>query len=80
MAGRPGRPGADQVAERGPITERRFALKSGQEVELGIGQPAWASVTPIDDGTRRVATDGMRAIYDPDGLLAKLQHAWGRPG
>jgi predicted nucleotidyltransferase len=63
----------------GPITERRFALKSGLEVELGVARPGWASVTPVDDGTRRVATDGMRTIYDPDGLLAKLEHACRRP-
>jgi hypothetical protein len=57
----------------GVITERRFALPSGLEVELGIGKPDWASTSPVDDGTRRVVTDGIRAIYDPDRLLAKLQ-------
>lgn len=56
----------------GAITERRFRLPSGLEVELGVGQPSWASVTPVDEGTRRVATDGLRALYDPDGLLEEL--------
>jgi uncharacterized protein len=56
----------------GPITERRFALRSGLEVELGIATPAWASVDPLDRGTRKVVSDGMRALYDPDRLLALL--------
>jgi predicted nucleotidyltransferase len=28
----------------GAITERRFALQSGLEIDLGVGTPAWASV------------------------------------
>ena len=72
----------------GAITERRFALPSGLEVELGIGTPAWASVDPLDAGTRRVVSDGMRVLHDPDGLLALLvatvlacaDHPGGTPG
>jgi predicted nucleotidyltransferase len=56
----------------GGITERRFALRSGLEIELGVGTPAWASVNPLDHGTRKVVSDGMRVLYDPDGLLAAL--------
>ena len=56
----------------GVITERRFALPSGLEVEVGIGTPAWAAVDPLDAGTRKVVSDGMRVLYDPDRLLAGL--------
>ncbi|MDX6590016.1 MAG: uncharacterized protein QOI84_1290 [Solirubrobacterales bacterium] len=63
------------TAEWGPLTERRFALRSGLEVELGIGAPAWASLRPVDAGTRRVVSDGMRVLYDPEGLLAALAAA-----
>ena len=56
----------------GAVTEGRVALRSGLEVELGVGRPAWASVDPLDSGTRRVASDGMRVLHDPDGLLALL--------
>ena len=59
----------------GPITERRFVTSSGLEVELGIGTPGWASVTPVDAGTLRVVNDGARPLYDPDGLLAALLDA-----
>jgi uncharacterized protein len=54
------------------ITERRFALASGFEVDLGIGSLAWASFDPLDAGTRKVVFDGIRVLYDPDGLLATL--------
>jgi len=56
----------------GALTERRFRLPSGLEVDLAVGRPSWASVTPVDDGTRRVTTDGLMALYDPDGLLGTL--------
>jgi predicted nucleotidyltransferase len=63
----------------GAVTERRFALPSGLEVELGVGRPSWARVGPVDKGTRRVVTDGMRVLYDPDGLLTKLLAECQRP-
>lgn len=56
----------------GVITERRFAMSSGLEVDLAVGPLGWASVQPLDPGTRRVVRDGMRVLYDPDGLLAAL--------
>lgn len=56
----------------GAITERRLRTPADLEVDIGIGQPAWASITPIDPGTAGVVTDGMRVIHDPDGLLSEL--------
>lgn len=61
-----------KTANWGAITERRFAMRSGLEVELGVGAPAWASVNPVDDGTRQVISDAMRILYDPEGLLGRL--------
>lgn len=61
-----------RTASWGAITERRFALPSGLEIELGVGTPTWAAVDPVDAGTRRVVTDGIRVLYDPDGLLTAL--------
>jgi len=56
----------------GAITELRFRLRDGLQVELGIGRPSWASISPVDDGTRRVVTDGCVAVHDPDALLDQL--------
>jgi hypothetical protein len=59
----------------GAVIERRLALASGLEVELGIGSPSWAATEPVDPGTRKVVIDWMRALYDPEDLLATLAAA-----
>ncbi len=56
----------------GVVWSRHMHLSSGQEVELSFGALSWASVTPIDAGTRQVMSDGHRILYDPDGLLSTL--------
>ena len=61
-----------QTRRWGPLTERRFALSSGLEVEVGVAPAYWASTDPVDGGTRRVVTGGAAVIYDPEGLLARL--------
>ncbi len=61
----------------GPLyTERRFVLPSGLEVEFGVAPPAWAATDPPDSsiGTD-IADGGLRALYDPDGILARLDEA-----
>ena len=57
------------------IVERRLLLPSGLEVEVGFGRPSWAATSPVDPGTRRVVEDGLRAVYDPQGLLGALVSA-----
>jgi uncharacterized protein len=59
----------------GAVTERRFALPGGLELEICVGTPSWASTDPVDAGTRRVVVDGMRVLHDPDGRLAALAAA-----
>ena len=78
MAVRVGRSQARQDAAGGPMTERRFALSSGIEVEMGVAPPSWAATDPVDEGTRRVVTDGLSVVYDPKGLFGKLIDACGR--
>jgi uncharacterized protein len=56
----------------GPMTERRFVLPDGLEVEAGIAPPSWAATDPVDPGTRNVVRDGFRILHDPEGLLARL--------
>lgn len=56
----------------GALTERRFSLSSGLEVDVGITRVSWASVAPVDAGTARVIGDGIEIIYDPAGLLRAL--------
>ena len=59
----------------GPVTERRVKLTSELEVEFGYAKRQWASISPLDTGTLRVVTDGMRVLYDPQGILDKLSTA-----
>jgi hypothetical protein len=61
----------------GVLIERRLAMPSGLEVEVGIAEPSWASTTPLDEGTASVASDGLVALHDPDGLLGELVRAVG---
>ena len=67
-------PGADLIRTQDwkAITERRLALSSGLEIEVGVGVPSWASTDPVDPGTRRVVGAGLRPLYDPTELLAAL--------
>lgn len=63
----------------GVLLERRFRLRSGLQVELGLVSPTWAEL-PLDPGTRRVLSDGHRILYDPHALLSNAAAALrGRP-
>jgi hypothetical protein len=59
------RPGARLIRTEtwGPVQKRRFRLKDGLIVELGIAPSSWATV-PLDASTRRVLSDGHRVLYD----------------
>lgn len=59
----------------GPLTERRFVLPSGLEVEVGVASPSWVTTDPVDPGTRSVVEGGMSILYDPEGLLVRLVDA-----
>ncbi len=60
----------------GPLTERRFVLPSGLEVEMGVAPPSWAATDPVDPGARKVVEDGISIVYDPGGVLARLLDAY----
>jgi predicted nucleotidyltransferase len=64
----------------GPLRERRFRLRSGLHVELGIVPASWAAVDPVDPGTAGVVRGGLQAAHDPDGRLAALRDAVASPG
>lgn len=60
----------------GALTARRLVYPSGMEVEVGVGEPAWAATDPLDQGTAELLGRGMRPVYDPDGLLGDLATAF----
>ncbi len=59
----------------GEVVEYRIRLASGLDVELGVGDPSWASTKPVDPGTRTVVMDGVEIVFDPDALLLGLLRA-----
>lgn len=61
------------------LTEVRLQRASGLEVEVGVTATAWAATSPVDPGTRRVITDGVRVLHDPEGLFTTLVRSCGGP-
>ena len=61
-----------RVRSWGAVTERRFRTRTGLEVEINIGTPGWAGTDPVDPGTRRVVSDGARALHDPTAAVDNL--------
>ena len=50
-------------------------LRSGLDLDVGIGSRRWAATMPVDRGTARVVQEGWRIIHDPEGALVKLELA-----
>lgn len=71
--------GATVVATRqwGVLTERRLIMATGMEVDFGVVDPSWAATAPLDEGTAKVARDGLVPVYDPDAVLERLKQAAG---
>ena len=60
-----------QVEDYGKVTSLRLWYRNGPEVEFGLTTPDWAA-PPLDEGTRRVITDGMVVLQEKLPLLSPL--------
>jgi hypothetical protein len=58
----------------GRVTSVRSFYENGLEVEYGFSKPDWAD-TPINAGTLRVISQGMKVLHDPHGIIARMQEA-----
>ena len=58
----------------GGVQTVRTFYKAGLEIEYNFAAPSWAQI-PIDDGTRMVVNDGLKILFDPNGMLDALQKA-----
>lgn len=58
----------------GPTVSVRVFYEHGWEVEFGVASPHWARI-PLDPGTKRVISDGIRILYDPNGLFGAARDA-----
>jgi hypothetical protein len=61
-----------QPEDWGLVQSLRTFYKDAREVEFCITTEQWASPAEIDSGTAHVVRDGMRIVFDPNGLLANL--------
>ena len=61
-----------KVEDWGRCKSLRVFYKDNLEVEYGFALPEWADI-PVDPGTHRVVINGMKILFDPKGVLAKLQ-------
>lgn len=60
-----------QTEYYGACTSIRVWYSDGKEVEFGIVAPPWIS-QPLDEGTRRVLSDGFRIIADKKNNLKDI--------
>jgi uncharacterized protein len=61
-----------KVESWGRVESLRIFYKGRMEVEYNFSLPDWASI-PFDGGTHQVVDDGMKIIYDPQGILKALR-------
>jgi hypothetical protein len=62
-------------SEYGVVWSAHVALEPAAEHELTIAEKTWASVNPIDPGTRHAVQDGFQILIDKDGALQRLREA-----
>ncbi len=60
------------MEDYGLLQSMRVHYTTGREVEFGVTTRAWASINPVDPGTRQVVSDGIQVLYDPEWLLSSL--------
>jgi len=63
-----------KVESWGRVETLRAFYHDGFEIEFNFTGSDWASV-PVDSGTSRVISEGMRILYDPNGRLEALRNA-----
>ena len=56
----------------GAVRSAHMILRPEAELELSFAKTNWASIDPIDAGTRRVVSDGFTILIDKDNTLGAL--------
>jgi hypothetical protein len=72
-----GKPGDTAREAHGVATSLRVWYADGPEVEFLLATPVWCETDPVDPGTAEVVRGGLMAVYDPEGVLARLVAAVG---
>jgi hypothetical protein len=61
-----------RIEDWGKVTSLRTFYKDGLEVEYGFTTPDWAKI-PMDAGSLRVVSDGMKILFDAQNILSTVQ-------
>ena len=61
-----------RVEDWGKVTSLRTFYQDRLEVEYGFSTPDWAK-RPMDAGSLRVVSDGMKILFDPQNILSTVQ-------
>ena len=64
-----------ETTKYGVVWSAHIALEPEAELELTLADENWASVRPMDPGTRRVVMDAFKILIDKDGALERLRNA-----
>jgi len=63
------------AAQYGVVWSWHLQLEPDATLELAFAGPGWASINPVEAGTRRVVEDGFKILVDKDGRLGALLDA-----
>jgi len=59
-------------ADYGLVWSRFLFTDKNQEIEFGFAHIDWLKTDPVDAGTKKVVSDGMRILLDKQGRLGHL--------
>ena len=59
-------------AAYGAVWSRHFTLAPRAALELSFAAPSWASLDPIDPGTRRIVEAGCRILVDKSRRIGRF--------
>ena len=62
---------ASALEDWGRVTSLGVWYEDGLEAEFRLATPDWE--TRPDEGTRRVVSDGLRVLWDPNGLFDSIR-------
>ena len=64
-----------ETATYGAVWSAHIDLEPHAALELTFAERCWASIDPIDPGTREVVTDAFQILVDKDSVLQRLRDA-----
>ena len=63
-----------QFENYGKVISLRVWYSGGQEVEYGFTDETWSAV-PLDEGTKKVMSDGMQILSERGSILSRLKRS-----